>query len=169
MFIMSDCLNQKSRVVLRGYPVSVDGTSGRANNAVTNGSARAPGLLRVSLESRTALFRAPRIAIPAFEPIPRIEPSSSKQSPWLGRLRISPCSTAAATTTTPLSMLRLLLNERLRDADSRTRYDAEFVVSRRQEGTASDGGDIELRGEITPPAGPSGEKEAGTRLSFAVI
>ena len=66
----------------------------------------------------------------------------------------------------PLSMLRLLLNERLRDADSRTRYDAEFVVSRRQEGPSSDGGDIELRGEITPPAGRLSEKEVGTRLPF---
>ena len=66
----------------------------------------------------------------------------------------------------PLPPLSTLLNERLRDADSSTRYDAEFVVSRRQEGPSSDGGDIELRGEITPPAGWSGEKEGGTRLPF---
>ena len=65
----------------------------------------------------------------------------------------------------PFSMLRLLLNERLRDADSGT-YDAKFLVSRRQEGPSSDGNDIELRGEITRPAGRSGEKEAGTRLPF---
>lgn len=55
-----------------------------------------------------------------------------------------------------------LPNERLHDAGSNTRYDAEFRQS-------SDGGDFELRGEITPLAtllGPLIEKEQGMWVPF---
>jgi hypothetical protein len=69
----------------------------------------------------------------------------------------------------PPPPLSTLLNERLRDAGSSTRYDAEFVVSRQQQqssSSSSDGSDFEIRGEITPPAGWSSQKEGGTRLPF---
>lgn len=64
--------------------------------------------------------------------------------------------------------LSTLLNERLYDAGSTTRYDAEFVVSRqpRQSSEEEDGDNFDIRGEITPPARWSSEKKGGTRLPF---
>ena len=65
--------------------------------------------------------------------------------------------------------LSTLLNERLHDAGSTMRYDAEFVVSRQQqqsEAEEEDGGYVEIKGEITPPAGWSSEKRGGKRLPF---
>jgi len=56
--------------------------------------------------------------------------------------------------------LSTLLNERLRDAGSSTRYEAEVAGGRRR---SSDG--FELRWEVTPPARWS-ENEGGTRLPF---
>jgi hypothetical protein len=68
----------------------------------------------------------------------------------------------------PRPPLSTLLTERLRDAGSSTRYDAEFAVSRKrqQHSSSSSDGDFEIRGEITPPARWSSEKEGGTRLPF---
>jgi hypothetical protein len=66
----------------------------------------------------------------------------------------------------PLPPLSTLLNERLGDAGSSTRYDAEFVVSRKQQQQPSSDGDFEIKGGITPPARWSSEKEGGTRLPF---
>jgi hypothetical protein len=56
--------------------------------------------------------------------------------------------------------LSALLNGRLGDVGSSTRYEAEVAGGRRR---SSDG--FELRWEITPPAGWS-QKEGGTRLPF---
>ena len=62
----------------------------------------------------------------------------------------------------PLSML----NERLHDTGSSTRYDAGFIISRQQQ-SEEDGGNLEIRGEIMQPTGCSSEKSVC--LSPAVI
>jgi hypothetical protein len=46
-------------------------------------------------------------------------------------------------------LLSTLLSDRLLDAGSSTRYDVEFVDSRKQHQPSLDNGNFELRGEIT--------------------
>jgi len=95
----------------------------------------------------------------------RRHPMANKACGWAAYafLRVSPSPSSSP----PLSAL---LNERLRDAGSSTRYDAEFVASRKteqqQSSSSSSDGDFELKGEITPPARWSSEKLGGTRLPF---
>ena len=59
----------------------------------------------------------------------------------------------------PLPPLSTLLNERLRNVGSSTRYEGDVAGGRRR----SDG--IEIRWKVTPPAKWS-EKDGGTRLPF---
>ena len=92
----------------------------------------------------------------------RRHPLASKACGWAAYAFLG----APSSMQPPPPPLSTLLNERLRDAGSSTRYDAEFTVSRKQHRPSSDGGDVELRGEITPPARWSSEKEGGTRLPF---
>jgi hypothetical protein len=54
------------------------------------------------------------------------------------------------------------------DVDSSTRHDAGIVVGRKQHPPSLDGGNFELRDEITrpPPMRWSSEKEGGMHLPF---
>lgn len=93
-------------------------------------------------------------------------PSTCKQNPWLSRLCVSQCFFTDAVAITPVTVP----NERFSDAGNVTRgvtrYDTEFVVSRKQERPSSDGWDFELKSEMVLPARWSSEKEGGTRLFF---
>jgi hypothetical protein len=71
---------------------------------------------------------------------------------------------------TPLPPLFALLNGRFSHVNSSTWYNVEFVVIREREQPSWDGGDFELKGEMTLPVRWPSEKE-GARdcLSIAEI
>jgi Glyoxalase-like domain len=85
----------------------------------------------------------------------RTQPWANKPCGWVGYAFLG----GAASPPQPLPPLSTLLNTRLRDEGSSTRYEAEVPGGRRR----LDG--IEIKWEITRPA-TMGEKVGGTRLPF---